>query len=127
VRELMARASLLCMPCIVGDDGNRDALPTALLEAQAMGLPCISTPVTGIPEILDGGRAGVLVPENDPQATARAIEALLADRARRDALARAGRARAEELFDARACARTLRGWFEESADLHAPRALERTA
>jgi glycosyltransferase involved in cell wall biosynthesis len=115
VRALMADATLLCMPCIVGDDGNRDALPTALLEAQAMGLPCISTPVTGIPEILDRGRAGVLVPENDPQATAAAIQELLGDRARQARLARAGRARAELCFDARKSAGTLRGWFEETA------------
>ncbi len=114
VRAAMASATLLCMPCIVGNDGNRDALPTALLEAQAMGLPCISTPVTGIPEILDQGRAGILVPENDAAATARAIGELIGDRARQAEIARAGRARAQGCFDARASARTLRSWFEEA-------------
>ena len=73
---------------LIGEDGNRDALPTTLIESLAMGLPCISTPVVGIPEILDQGRAGVMVPENDDQATADAIGALLADPARRAELAK---------------------------------------
>ncbi len=119
VRGLLRTAAVLCLPCLVGRDGNRDALPTVLLEALASGLPAISTPVTGIPEILDHGRAGVLVPENDPLATADALEELLRDPGRRDRLARAGRARAEELFDARKNALTLRGWFEEALERRA--------
>ncbi len=113
VCDEMSRATVMCLPCIVGEDGNRDALPTSLLESIASGLPCVSTPVTGIPEILADGRAGVLVPENDPAATADAIEALIRDPARRERLARAGRAHAENSFDAQQSARTLREWFEE--------------
>ena len=115
VRGWMSRASVMCLPCVVGEDGNRDALPTTLIEAQAMGLPCISTPVTGIPEILEHGRAGVLVPENDARATADAIQALFGDAARCSELARAGRSQVERLFDAEKSARTLRTWFEETA------------
>jgi len=114
VRELMSRATLLCLPCIVGNDGNRDALPTVLLEALAAGLPSISTPVTGIPEILDHGKAGVLVPESDPAATARAIEDLLGDAGRRGQISRVGRARAEQLFDAEITSEILSEWFEEA-------------
>ena len=114
VRERMRAATVLCLPCKIGEDGNRDALPTVLLEALASGLPCISTPVTGIPEILDEGRAGTLVPENDVEATARALERVLADPALRAAQAAAGRQRAERLFEARASARTLHDWFQEA-------------
>ncbi|PWG73667.1 colanic acid biosynthesis glycosyltransferase WcaL, partial [Enterococcus hirae] len=78
VLELLTRASVFCLPCSVAADGNRDALPTVLLEALASGLPVVSTPVAGSPEILDGGRAGVLVPPNDPDATARALSELIA-------------------------------------------------
>jgi colanic acid/amylovoran biosynthesis glycosyltransferase len=116
VRTLMQEATLLCLPCKIGADGNRDALPTVLLEALASGLPCISTPVTGIPEILDDGRCGQLVPEDDVPATARAIECLFADPALRAAHAASGRRRAEQLFDARASARTLHGWFESALE-----------
>ena len=113
VRRHMAEASLMCLPCLIGDDGNRDALPTVLLEALAVGLPCVSTPVTGIPEILDQGRVGLLVPENDAAATARAMAELLGDPARRAEMARAGRVRAEELFDRKKTSAILHGWFDE--------------
>jgi glycosyltransferase involved in cell wall biosynthesis len=114
VRRHMSRATLMVQPCLVGNDGNRDALPTVLVESLAMHLPSISTPVTGIPEILGHGRAGVLVPENDVTATADAIEALLRDPARRARLAADGRRRAEELFDGQKVARQLSGWFDEA-------------
>jgi len=116
VRWHMSRAALMVQPCLIGNDGNRDALPTVLVESLAMRLPCVSTPVTGIPEILDQGRCGVLVPENDAQATADAIETLLKDPARREQIARDGRKRAEELFDAQKTARTLGGWFDEALE-----------
>lgn len=112
VRAHMARAQVFALPCRIGEDGNRDALPTVLLEAQAAGLPCVSTPVTGIPEILDQGRAGLLVPENDVAATAEGIAQLLGDAALRERFATAGRARAAELFDGRVNARVLKGWFD---------------
>lgn len=111
VRELLSHATVFALPCVIGADGNRDALPTVLLEALAHGLPSISTPVTGVPEILADGAAGKLVPQRDPVALADAIAALLADPSRRAELARAGRARAEALFDSRTAARTLAGWF----------------
>jgi glycosyltransferase involved in cell wall biosynthesis len=112
VRAELGRATVMCLPCVIGDDGNRDALPTSLLESIASGLPCISTPVTGIPEILADGKVGVLVPENDPVATADAIQSLFEDRGERQRFATAGRAHAEHLFDAESSARTLREWFE---------------
>jgi len=115
VRQIMESATLLCLPCIIGEDGNRDALPTVLLEALARGLPCISTPVTGIPEILDEGRAGVIVAENDAAATAEAIRDLLADDERKEELARVGRARAEKLFDRAETSKVLNAWFDQVA------------
>jgi len=114
VRALMVRATVFCQPCRVGSDGNQDALPTSLLESIASGLPCISTSVGGVPEILDQGRVGILVPENDPAATADAIQDLLGDPDRRSELALAGRRHAERTFDARKSARTLNSWFEET-------------
>lgn len=120
VRELMARATIMAQPCLVGDDGNRDALPTVLVESLAMQLPSVSTPVTGIPEILDQGRCGVLVPENDVQATANAIEGLLRDPARRSRIAADGRKRAEELFDGKKVARVLSSWFDSALEAAPP-------
>jgi len=113
VRAHMECATVMCAPCLIGEDGNRDALPTVLLESLARGLPCISTPVTGIPEILDHGRAGIIVPERDAQATADAVRELLADSERREEIARVGRLRAEKLFDRRETSGILDAWFNE--------------
>ncbi len=114
VARLMRQAMVFCLPCVVGADGNRDALPTVLLEALAIGLPCISTPVSGIPEILDHGNAGVLVPERDVESTAHALEGLLADGTRRRKLAAAGRALAAACFDREQTAATLGDWFRQA-------------
>ncbi len=113
VRQYMERATVMCAPCVIGEDGNRDALPTVLLESLARGLPCISTPVTGIPEILDQGDCGIIVPEHDASATAQALETLLVDPGRREEIARAGRSRAEKLFDRRETSAILDSWFGE--------------
>ncbi len=115
VREAMKGATLFSLPCRIGTDGNRDALPTVLLEALAVGLPIVSTTVTGIPEILDGGRCGKLLEPNDPRGLARAMAELLDNPPERMKIAQAGRKHVERHFDGNAAAITLRGWFEEFA------------
>lgn len=76
-----------------------DAVPTVIKEAMALGTPVISTTIAGIPELLDGGRCGVLVPPRDVHSLATAIASLLGDRALRKSLADAGRDHAEKTFD----------------------------
>jgi len=99
VRRLVRGAAVLAAPCVVGADGNRDGLPTVLLEALALGTPSVSTDVTGIPELLEHERTGLLVGQHDPPALAAAIGRLLDDRALRGRLAAAGRGLVERAFD----------------------------
>ncbi len=99
VREIVSGAAVCAVPCRVGTDGNRDGLPTVLIEAMALGTPCVSTPVTGIPEIVRHGETGLLVPEGDPAALASALERLLAEPDLRTQLARAARELIESSFD----------------------------
>lgn len=109
-----ARATVFALPCIVGADGNRDGTPTVLLEAMAMGLPVVSTRLTGIPEIVDDGSTGLLVPERDPAALAAALSRLLADPDLRLSMGSLARAKVQREFDLRNNVAVLHGWFAES-------------
>ncbi len=66
--------------------------PIAVLEAMAVGLPVVATSVGGVPEMLDGGRLGLLVPPEDPAALAASLARVLQDRDLGDALGRAAQA-----------------------------------
>jgi colanic acid/amylovoran biosynthesis glycosyltransferase len=123
VREVVSAAAAFAAPCVVGADGNRDGLPTVLLEAMALGTPCVATPVTGIPEVVRHGETGLLVPESDPAALAAALGALLDDAVLRTRLAQAARAVVEEDFDAHAQAAVLRRLFGAEAPALAGAAL----
>lgn len=101
VAAAMRRAAVLAVPCVVTPDGDRDALPTVVMEAMAHGLPVVVTDVNGLPEMVADGVSGAVVAQRDPAAFAAALEGLLADPSRRDAFAVAARRRAEELFDLR--------------------------
>ena len=70
----------------------------ALLEAQASGVPVVGTRSGGVPEFVEDGVTGLLVPPQDPAALAAALQRLLGDAGFRERLARAGRASAEERF-----------------------------
>ncbi len=110
--EAVGSAAVFAAPCVVGGDGNRDGLPTVLLEAMALGTPCVSTDVTGIPEVLHDGQTGLMVPQRDINALAGAIERLLADPALRVELAGRARQLVEVEFDVRRNAALLRKTFE---------------
>jgi glycosyltransferase involved in cell wall biosynthesis len=99
VAEIVGRAAAFAAPCVVGADGNRDGLPTVLLEAMALGTPCVATPVTGIPEVVMDGHTGLLVAERDPEGLAHALTRLLDDASLRSQLAKSARVLIEAEFD----------------------------
>ena len=93
--ELQQQADVLCLPT------HGDTNPWVLLEAMACGTPVLSTRVGAIPELLDDGRAGVLVEHGDRRALRDAVLSLLADPQRRAQLAGHARERCERHYDAR--------------------------
>ncbi len=101
VKALMERAKVFVLPCREGKDGNRDALPTVLIEALSCGLPVVSTLMVGIPEIVGDDECGILVPVDDFEATAVAMESLLDDQILWSTCSERGPIRARELFDRR--------------------------
>lgn len=92
---LLQQADVLCLPTY------GDATPWALLEAMACRTPVVSTRLGAIPEMLENGRAGVLVPQGDRRTLREALGTLLADPQRREALSARGRSRCEARYDAR--------------------------
>jgi colanic acid/amylovoran biosynthesis glycosyltransferase len=81
VREMLQRCRLLTLPSVTTSDGHVEGLPTVLIEAQAMGVPVVSTVHSGIPEGVADGATGILVPERDSEQLAAAILRLLEDQA----------------------------------------------
>ncbi len=104
-------AAALAVPSVIGTDNDRDGLPTVLIEAMALGTPCVSTPVAGIPEVVRDGDTGLLIPSHDPGSLAAALERLLRDADLRVRLAERARARVEADFDVRPNAARLRELF----------------
>ena len=74
VRELYNNSDVFLLPSITADDGSKEGTPTVLLEAQACGLPVISTYHAGIPEIVEEGSTGLLVPERDVNSLREALK-----------------------------------------------------
>lgn len=112
--EVIARlrnAGVLAAPCVIGADGNRDGLPTVLLEAMALGTPCVSTDVTGIPELVRHDETGLIVPQHDPNALAEALQRLLDDRELASNFAAAARRLIEAEFDIDRNTATMRELF----------------
>jgi glycosyltransferase involved in cell wall biosynthesis len=93
-------AHLFVAPFVETESGDKDGVPTSLLEAMAAGMPVVASDAGSIPEVIEDGRHGVVVPQRSPDALADAIEALADDPARREVLGIAAAARAREAFDA---------------------------
>ncbi|MAT97551.1 MAG: colanic acid biosynthesis glycosyltransferase WcaL [Anaerolineaceae bacterium] len=91
-------ADIFVLPCITGQDGDRDGIPNVILEAMAMELPVVSTRHSGIPEVVVDGVNGLLVPPADDTALARALAKLLDDENGRSQLGQRGRQTVIESF-----------------------------
>ena len=95
IADLMAEALIVVLP------SYREGLPKVLIEAAACGRAVVTTDVPGCRDAIANGVTGILVPPQDAGALAAAIDRLLVDRATCESMGRAGRERAQQVFDVR--------------------------
>lgn len=104
-REVLAAldaADLFVLPAVVGNDGDRDGIPNAVMEAQARGVAVLATRVGGIDEAVADGVTGRLIPPGDVAALAATMRALIGDPGLRAQLGAGGLAQAARDYDAEA-------------------------
>ncbi|HET8831647.1 MAG TPA: glycosyltransferase, partial [Casimicrobiaceae bacterium] len=107
-------ADVFVLASRVSDDGDRDGLPNVLLEAQSQRVACVSTRVSGIPELIVDGATGLLVEPRDPAALGAVLARLIADPSLRRRVATAGFTRTTTQFSLYAGANHLAERFAES-------------
>ena len=108
------RSTLFALACRVDDSGDRDGIPNVLTEAMAAGLAVVSTSVSGIPELVESGRNGLLVPAEDPAALADAVLRVGKDPELRRRLAAAGARTVRDRFDGEVLAARMAELFATS-------------
>jgi rhamnosyl/mannosyltransferase len=109
---LLQTGDLFVLPSVAAEGA-----PMALLEALALGTPTVATRAGGIPEVVDDGRTGLLVPPGDPAALAGAMLRVLGDAALASRLSRAGREDARTRFAASSTTARLETLYSRLAGL----------
>ncbi|MEZ5933746.1 MAG: glycosyltransferase family 4 protein [Alphaproteobacteria bacterium] len=92
------RADLFVMASRIAEDGDRDGLPNVLMEAGSQELAAVTTSVSAVPELITDGDNGLLVPPDDAEALAAALETLARDPQQRLAMGRTARRTVLERF-----------------------------
>ena len=91
ILELCQTSDVFALACVLAHNGDRDGMPIVLIEAMACELPVVTTPVTGIPELVSHGQTGVLVEERDASGLADALERLILDETMRKRIGKQAR------------------------------------
>jgi len=107
------QSDIFALACRIAADGDRDGLPNVLVEAASQKLACVSTTVSGVPELLIDGENGLVVPPDDPPALAAALERLIREPGLRARLGEAAERRVREHFDHRSSIGQLKTLFEK--------------
>lgn len=113
VLEHYRQADLFVLGCEVAPNGDRDGIPNVLLESMAIGVPVVATSVSAIPELVEDGKTGLLVPPGSPQQMANAILRLLTEQELRRKVIKAGRARVRQEFDSSVLIRDLAAIYRQ--------------
>ncbi|WP_119943594.1 glycosyltransferase family 4 protein [Neorhizobium sp. NCHU2750] len=114
VLQRYGEADIFALPCRIGKDGDRDGLPNVLVEAASQRVLCISTTISGIPELFVNDENGLLVEPEDPQALAAALERAIRNPSERDRMAGNAEAKVRGHFDHKTSIHDLQRLFSEA-------------
>ncbi|HYC93498.1 MAG TPA: glycosyltransferase family 4 protein [Thermoanaerobaculia bacterium] len=115
VAEMMGEATLFALPSIIAPDGQMEGIPVVLMEASASGKAVVTTSISGIPELVEHGVTGLLVPPGDAQALAASIRTLLEDPARAREMGRRGQEKVRAEFTLSKCVAQLLARLEQES------------
>lgn len=107
IPQFMNSGDIYCLPCVWAKDNDVDGLPQMLMEAMACGVPCVSTKLVGIPDLLIQGKTGLLVEPNEAKQLADAIDVLIHDQQLQHELVTHGVAHVKKQFDLDTCLEPL--------------------
>lgn len=113
VRAEFARARVFCLPSVTAADGDAEGLPIVIMEAQAMGVPVVTSARGGATEGIVDGESGIAFPEGDVPALTQALARVLADPALAERMGQRARRFAELRFDIRDCTAGLEVRYDE--------------
>ncbi len=99
VSAILQETDVMALPSVTTGDGDMEGIPVALMEALASGVPVVASRLSGIPELVEDGVTGFLVPEGDAAALAAAIRSAHDDPGRAAAMAAAGRERVLDAYE----------------------------
>lgn len=111
VKRYMEKAWIFCAPSVVADSGNAEGLPTVLVEAQSLGIPCVTYASGGNAEAVSHQYSGFVAKERDIEALTDYLDQLLSDKQLRKQFGDAARKRAENEFDVRKQCAALEGIY----------------
>jgi glycosyltransferase involved in cell wall biosynthesis len=114
LKALYQQSTLFALPCVITADGDRDGIPNVMAEAMATGLPIVSSPISGIPELVKNNVNGLLVTSRDVVALTTALQRLLCDVELRHRLGDAARETICQQFDSSVTTRALQQLFQQS-------------
>jgi colanic acid/amylovoran biosynthesis glycosyltransferase len=97
--KLLTDADILLAPSVTSQDGDQEGIPVVLMEALAQGLPVVSTYHSGIPELVQDKKSGLLVQERDVNSLVEKLEYLFVHQETWAELGKAGRKHVEEHYE----------------------------
>jgi colanic acid/amylovoran biosynthesis glycosyltransferase len=99
VRELLANAHILIAPSVTSADGDMEGIPVSIMEAMAQGMPVITTRHSGIPELVETGKSGLVVSERNTDELAQAVDHMISSPHKWEAMGSSGRKCVEGHFN----------------------------